>query len=82
MKYSSTDVAFLMHLESWFGHLVPLSSITEDIGYFLGKNFHLILPLFEAHGFLGYTHLWKSCQFVSPLRICITTVFVYFKQCK
>lgn len=27
LKYSSTDVAFLMHLESWSGHLVPSSSV-------------------------------------------------------
>jgi len=66
MKYSSTDVAFLMHLESWFGHLVPLSSITEDIGYFLGKNFHLILPLFEAHGFWA-THTCGSHANLSVL---------------
>lgn len=82
MKYSSTDVAFLMHLESWSGHFVPLSSV-GDIGNFLGKSFHLILPHFEAHGCFGlHILLWKSCQFVSPVRICITTVFVYFKQCK
>lgn len=35
--FSRTDMAFLMHLESWSGHLVPLSSV-GDIGNFLGKS--------------------------------------------
>lgn len=82
-NYSSTDVAFLMHLESWCGHTVSFTSSVEETLATAWAKFFPSDSLFPAHCCFGlHTLLWKSCQFVSPIIICITTVFVYFKPCK